>query len=119
MQCKSLQGEWKEEGNFIVGLHPQLADILASNLISNAVSHNIANGNIRLTFSNEKFSIRNSGPEPGNLLSEMFSRFKKGNQSSAHLGLGLALVKEIAEAAQLSVQYNFENGEHSIEIKKN
>jgi signal transduction histidine kinase len=115
---KNITLQWKGEGIFFVELHPQLTDILASNLISNAVSHNIVNGNIQIFSSQEKFSVRNSGEPPTHSPEEMFSRFKKGNQSSGHLGLGLALVKEIVDSAHLSVQYSFLNGQHVIELRR-
>ena len=116
---RKLKVEMREEREFISEVHPQLADILISNLISNAIRHNSPEGNILVTVSADKISISNSGEAPSQSTEEMFARFKKGNQSAEHLGLGLSLVKEISNAAGLSVQYTFQEGEHKIELKKN
>jgi len=115
---KKLKVEMKEEGEFVAEVHPQLADILISNLISNAIRHNKLEGSIHVSISPDKISISNSGNAPAHSTQEMFARFKKGNQSSEHLGLGLSLVKEIVQAANLSVQYTFHEGEHVLELKK-
>jgi signal transduction histidine kinase len=102
--------------DFIYKIHPSLADILVSNLLSNAIKHNIRPGKIEILLYSKGFEIKNSGEEPKFPTELLFTRFKKGVSSSEHLGLGLALVKKIAETNNLHIKYNYNVGMHVLSI---
>ncbi len=115
---KELNLQVNKEDDFVYEMNPNLANILVSNLISNAVRHNIQKGFLFLNINQNGFEIINSGEPlmyPPELL---FSRFTKGNYSTEHLGMGLALVKEIVEKNGLQIIYTYEHGKHTISIWK-
>lgn len=99
-----------------VNLHPVLADILFTNLLSNAIRHNQMNGSISVLLSSSGLTVKNSGDPPKIRTTELFQRFKKGKQSSDSTGLGLAIVKEICEASGFHITYEFLGGQHILEI---
>ncbi|MCE1188259.1 MAG: HAMP domain-containing histidine kinase [Ignavibacteria bacterium] len=113
---KELNVSINKDEDFIFEIHPVLSDILVSNLLGNAIKHNIPKGSITITIKKDYFEISNSGTSPEYPTDMLFTRFKKGNQSSEHLGLGLALVKEIADTNGLNVSYIFDNRQHIIKV---
>jgi signal transduction histidine kinase len=96
--------------------NPVLADILLTNLLSNAIRHNTENGAIQVTLSNPRLLIRNTGPAPDGPTEQMFRRFRKGNQSIDSVGLGLAIVKQICDISGARVNYDFDNSWHSLSV---
>ncbi|MDP4278261.1 MAG: HAMP domain-containing sensor histidine kinase [Bacteroidota bacterium] len=103
---------------FVYQINPVLADLLISNLLSNAIRHNIQQGEVIINIEKDRFEIINTGEEPTCSTDLLFNRFKKGTNSPEHLGLGLALVKSIVETSGLQITYSFKNGRHVIELWK-
>lgn len=99
-----------------VNLHPVLADILFTNLLSNAIRHNQSSGSISVFLSSSGLTVKNSGDPPKIRTTELFQRFKKGKQSGESTGLGLAIVKQICEASGFNISYEFSGGQHILEI---
>lgn len=97
--------------------NPVLADLLLTNLLSNAIRHNCENGAIEIRLTNPKLIIRNTGPSPGTPTEQLFQRFKKGNQSKDSVGLGLAIVKQICDITGARVQYVFDDPWHSLTVE--
>lgn len=93
-----------------------LLEILLSNLVGNAVVHNIANGSIHVELDTKKLVIANTGNEVKGDPEQLFDRFKKGDDASKTTGLGLALVKQITQLYQLRLQYKYEKAEHRITV---
>jgi signal transduction histidine kinase len=98
-------------------LNPVLADILLSNLISNAIRHNLENGSIRISLTNPHLLIENTGYVPDGPTNQMFLRFKKGNRSSDSVGLGLSIVKQICDISDARVTYQFHEPWHSLAVE--
>ena len=90
-----------------VSMDPELAGMLLSNLVQNAVRHNHEGGRIDVLLDPSALVIRNPGPAPAIPPEQFFERFKKSNQSGESLGLGLAIVKKICEVSSFSVQYEY------------
>ena len=102
-ESKKINFELKFEQDFIVKMNDQLADLLLNNLLSNAINHNKANGNIQLVIRKNEFKICNTG-EINSLTDEtIFNRFVKGNSKS--YGLGLSIVKNICDTHNLEIHY--------------
>jgi signal transduction histidine kinase len=114
MKSISLQKEIME--NVQVRLNPVLADILLSNLLSNAIRHNYTSGSIHVMLNASKFVIRNTGNPPEVPIGQLFQRFKKNNQSTESVGLGLAIVKQICDINHFNIQYTYANNLHTIQI---
>jgi K+-sensing histidine kinase KdpD len=90
--------------------------MLVSNLLKNAIKHNIPQGKIEIELNRQKFVVRNTGKPLQNTPHHLFERFQKDNPASESLGLGLAIVKKICEINHLSIQYQCENNWHQIEV---
>lgn len=97
-------------------LHPSLADILITNLCSNAIRHNINNGHISVSLKPGRLMISNSGPAPEVPPEQAFERFKRTSQHSDSVGLGLAIVKQICEVSGVSIKYEYHNNEHVVSL---
>jgi signal transduction histidine kinase len=100
----------------ILQINPLLAEILIDNLVSNAIKYNVPGGEIRVTLTNDRLSIFNTGQAPTKPTSAFFDRFVKADSASRSLGLGLAIVKAICETNRLSVEYNYSDGYHQISV---
>lgn len=82
-----------------------LSDILISNLLVNAIRHNINEGFVKIQLSDDKLIIENSclpQENKGNLFDRMVS-----NKSKDSIGLGLNLVKSICDKNGFDVSYSF------------
>lgn len=93
-----------------------LADILVSNLIKNAIQHNLNGGWIKIALDEKKLSVSNSGLAPNIPTDQLFNRFKKGQQVSSSLGLGLAIAKKIADINNWQIHYDYAQETHTIEV---
>ena len=97
--------------------NPSLADILVGNLLKNAIRHNNKNGWIKVNLSKQQLSIQNTGNPPTIPPRQLFERFRKSNQSSSSLGLGLSIVQKICDVSGYRVQYDFKGGVHELRIR--
>jgi signal transduction histidine kinase len=99
-----LTGEWD----------PAKIEQALSNLLANAVQH--GGPNVKLIASGEdmehvEVTVWNSGhPIPQERLGEVFDAFKKGDTNATGLGLGLFIVREIAQAHLGSVAVRSDGG---------
>lgn len=99
-----------------VVMNEQLADILLDNLLSNIARHTPEKGSIAIKLNEHALMIANSadgGPLPEDRL---FVRFSKGGQPTDHHGLGLSIVKQIADVSALKTTYAFKAGTHIFTI---
>ena len=108
------------EEKVYVALHASLADLLLTNLISNAIRHNVApgagQGLIFVKLSREGLVIANTGREPQVPTEELFERFKKGNPGSDSIGIGLAIVRQICDLSHFDITYQFNAGFHILAV---
>lgn len=100
----------------ILKLHPSLAEILWSNLFRNAINHNIQNGKINIILNCDYLEISNTGKELNTEPFVLFERFKKGEQNSESIGLGLSIVKRIVDQNEMPISYTSEKNWHTIRI---
>jgi signal transduction histidine kinase len=95
-----------------------LIEVLLSNLISNAIRHNILNGIITITaLDNKTLTIRNTGSAHAIESGIMFKRFHKDSTDINSLGLGLEIVKKIADLYNYKIGYSFNNNLHNFSVK--
>ncbi len=94
-----------------------LIEILITNLVKNAIEHNIDGGKIKLHLSPSSITIENTGPPLQAGTQELFERFKKGSYQSKTTGLGLAMVKQICTLYHYSVNYVYTDGWHKVAIR--
>jgi signal transduction histidine kinase len=98
-------------------INSSLADILISNLITNAIKHNIENGEIKVELLPGNLKISNTGAILHNNPIELFERFKKDKSASESLGLGLSIVKKICETEHIQINYSSNANYHIVELK--
>lgn len=96
--------------------NPILADILISNLIQNAIRHNVKDGTIKIGLSENTLSISNTSNSNIENTQELFNRFHKNEASTESIGLGLAIVKEICDNYKIAIKYSCSNKVHKIEL---
>lgn len=116
IEMKSLKLTTKLEPDVYLNLNPVLADILFTNLLSNAIRHNLMNGSIDVSLSSSGLSVKNTGDPPKVDTQELFKRFKKDKQSSESTGLGLAIVKQICDLNNFRVSYEYKSDQHELNI---
>ena len=106
-----------EKSPFSVQMNKDLAVILLSNLLRNAIKYTYPKGKIQIEIDKHVFSIANEG-EPTPLDSDkIFKRFHKGEQDSTSTGLGLAIVKSIVDLYQhIRLQYVYKEEKHTFLI---
>ena len=102
------------EHDFLITMSPDLCSILITNLVQNAIRHNVTGGNILISIKSKGLTIDNSGIEEPLNRTLLFERFQKNSTSNLSTGLGLAIAKEIAEVSGLMLNYEFIANKHSF-----
>lgn len=115
---KHLTVEIDVSENWMLKLHPLLADSLVSNLIGNAIKYNFTNGIIRITIRRNYFKISNTSNQGAINEKEIFMRFsRKKEHAESSTGLGLAIVKKICDTHNLQIHYHTVDGLHNFIIE--
>ena len=117
VQAKDIQLDLQLEPA-IVTMNNELADILVNNLLNNAIKHNYKGGMIRCRLSAEQLTISNTGQPLTFDSTNIFNRFQKSSHSDG-TGLGLAVVKQICNTSNFSINYTFDGKEHKIRVDWN
>ena len=99
---------------FIVSMDESLATTLVTNLIKNAFLHTADGGTIDISLQDGTLTVSNSG-EASLDTTRLFDRFYTGGKSGS-TGLGLALVKSIAEFYRFGLEYSFTGGRHHFAV---
>lgn len=94
-----------------------LIEVLFSNVLSNAIKHNIEKGWIVIELDQKQLRVRNSGTPLERDPEAMFGRFSKGDPSSRSSGLGLSIVRKICERYGWKADYKVGNGEHEVTVR--
>ena len=116
---KELEITVKEDSDFQVEMNKDLAMVLVSNLLRNAIKYTEKGREIQVRLEENCFQVKNTAKDGMRLHpSKIFQRFHKGQQDATSTGLGLAIVKSIADSYQLQVNYSFEEKMHCFTLKK-
>jgi signal transduction histidine kinase len=100
----------------ILIIDPILCEMLFSNLMLNAIKHNITGGRIQMELYKNKFIITNTG-NPLSIPSEqIFERFKKDTSSTDSVGLGLSIVLSICKLYSIDVIHSYNNSSHTFTL---
>jgi len=101
----------------VLKMDPGLADILAVNLVKNAIVHNREGGTIVTAGGRDQITITNDGPPLPFKQEDLFRRFVRGeNRGNNGFGLGLSLVKKICESYGMEISYRYEDGRHHFTL---
>ena len=114
---KEIILEIEERAPFSVEMNKDLAVILLSNLLRNAIKYTYPKGKIQINIDRHTFSISNEGKRTPLDPENIFKRFHKGDQDSTSTGLGLAIVKSIIDLYEnISIQYVYKEEKHTFLI---
>lgn len=100
-----------------IQMNKELANILFTNLIKNAVRHNIQKGSIEIELTHDSFTISNTGNKLSYDANLLFNRFLKHKSNSESLGIGLSIVKKICDYYKFSIKYINTDKLHTITIR--
>lgn len=115
IESKNIEIDFIKKEKLLININYELASILVSNLMNNAVKHNIENGKILITINQNGFKICNTGIDNNLTADSIFNRFTKENSSS--FGLGLAIVEQICLTHNIRINYT-KNSLHCFELIK-
>lgn len=92
-----------------------LLETMIQNLLSNAIRHTEKGGRIRIVLKDKKLSISNPGEIPLDT-EHLYERFSTTSKSKVSSGLGLAIIKEIANRYGWQVGYHFGENSHTFSV---
>lgn len=116
MEMKDIHLEAHTGNEVMIYMDASLAQVLLTNLISNAIRHNKLHGRLVLSLTPDELTISNTGAPLSLPVDEVFGRFKKGNTAPDSIGIGLAIVKKICVLHQHEISYNYHDDFHTVKI---
>jgi signal transduction histidine kinase len=108
--CVEIQGD-----GHVVSTNAVLAEVMMGNLIKNSFVHNIENGDVRVEVSSNRIRVMNTG-KPIAANDKLFERFSKQGSADGW-GLGLPIVKKIAEVNGWTIHYDYQEGVHRFSVE--
>lgn len=116
IEHKGITVDIERNAEPVVEINRNLVYILVNNLVKNAVSHNVKNGNISIAYNPDSVIISNDGPGIENDV-DIFERYiSVPNNNSSSSGLGLSIVKSIVNIYNFSISYQYK-GRHIITLR--
>jgi signal transduction histidine kinase len=100
----------------IVKMNETLAEILISNLLSNAVRYNIDGGFINCIIDNRSLAISNSGLPLKTDPEILFRRFHKSGDNPQSVGLGLSIIRKISDSYNMKISYENKENVHTLKL---
>jgi signal transduction histidine kinase len=96
-------------------INSELCFILISNLIQNAIRHNVKNGQITISIKDQALLISNTGSLEALNEVSILNVLKKIFKCKFYW-LRFRIVKEIADANSIEVVYRYENNRHTFSL---
>ena len=119
LEAEEIKLETNFKADFILDFNIDLARILISNLIRNAIKHNNEEKIIKIESDSNQFIISNTGKNATLDSNLIFNRFYKQGTSDGNNGLGLSIVDTIIKNQQnLKLDYNYVFPFHQFILKK-
>jgi len=116
IQNQSIRLSFSEVQDIRVEANRTLIEIMLSNLLSNAIRHNLPEGFIQISLYEKELTIQNSGKSSSLDTQKLFRRFQKDSQNVESIGLGLEIVNKICTLYQYTLQYQFSNQMHVFSV---
>lgn len=114
---KEITVSLHETGAFTQLMNADIAMVLVTNLLKNAIAHNRPGGTLHVEIGPQAFAITNSGQTEMLDKEKIFTRFYKTAGKTGSTGLGLAIVKTICDTYSLNIAYLFD-GRHSFRLSR-
>ncbi|MDM1296852.1 HAMP domain-containing histidine kinase [Sphingobacterium sp. N143] len=113
---KNVSFNFVQQGKLRIRLDSSLANIIVSNLLRNALFHNVEGGEVNVTVSDKMLRVANTSLHAALEGEKVFSRFYKSDASSKGTGLGLAIVQAICHLYGFIISYTYENNRHIFQV---
>lgn len=105
----------EEHSNLNFQMNKDLAVVLMTNLVKNAIIHGQRNNTVTIKIHEKSISISNFGVAEALNANLIFSRFKKISNDKKSTGLGLAIAKAISEKYGIGLEYRYSE-EHIFKL---
>jgi signal transduction histidine kinase len=115
--AKQVNFQYKCENNILVTANKNLTEILCSNLLLNALQHNIDNGIVSVEIKQNRLIVSNTSNQPEITNDRLFNRFAKSPQNKQGNGLGLAIVKKIIDQNNWKISYMHSENWHFFTVE--
>lgn len=119
IEFKKVKVSIIEKGFFGADFNPDLADILLSNLLKNAVKYNSQAGDVNIIIEDDRLIFQNSGSGVPLDKTQIFNRFYKQGSDHSSTGLGLSIIRTITKQYPgWEIVYEFQDGMHCFILSK-
>jgi signal transduction histidine kinase len=116
MNLRSIRVEFNASSEAMVEMNEVLAEVLISNLISNAVRYNTDKGFIKCIIDDRQLILSNSGLPLTVNPELLFQRFHKGTDNPQSVGLGLSIVRKITDSYNMQINYTCSGNVHEVRL---
>ncbi|MDR2287331.1 MAG: HAMP domain-containing histidine kinase [Prevotellaceae bacterium] len=113
---RQITVEQKGNASLVLQINEDLVHILFTNLVKNAIIHNEPNGKISIRYASDTITIANTGNRAA---AKMFDRYQTGASDEKSSGLGLSIVKTIADLYQIEINYCYDGEMHIFKLSIN
>jgi Signal transduction histidine kinase len=114
LQDRNLSVDISASEDCKVKMDKRLANLLIQNITANAINHSPISKIIEVKISKNQFSISNHGETAIKEPELIFKRFYKESTNPNSTGIGLAIVKKIADHYGMKIQYTFKDFKHTF-----
>lgn len=103
----------------LVSGNRSLLEILVSNLVVNAIRHNVPGGFVAVTLTPDLFAVENSSRAQALPADQLFARFRPNpGRPPGSVGLGLPIARQICETSGFLLAYHYEEpGRHALRVR--
>jgi signal transduction histidine kinase len=116
MEIKGISVQVEASDPGMVEMNEVLAEVLVSNLLSNAVRYNIDHGFIKCHIDNQYLTVTNSGMPISTDPELLFQRFHKGSDNPQSVGLGLSIIRKITDNYNMKISYSSRGNIHEMRL---
>lgn len=113
---KKMKFTISSSGSLIYKMNEDLAIILLTNLIKNALVHGKRKHSVQIKITKNKWQISNLGKMKVIDEDTLFTRFRVSGNRNKSTGLGLAIAKAVANKYGIDIHYSFE-GLHIFSLR--
>ncbi|PKQ63475.1 hypothetical protein BZG02_08860 [Labilibaculum filiforme] len=112
LQDRNLSVTISATGNCQILMDKRLANLFIQNIFINSVKHSKDGKEIAISFSKNAFTITNSGEKAIDQPDLIFNRFYTESKNIGSTGIGLAILKKIADHYKINIDYTFKDFKH-------
>jgi signal transduction histidine kinase len=106
MAYKGITVEQQGDLAPVRSMNKDLAHVLFTNLVKNAISHNQQNGKIIIRYLSGSISLANSGSKAA---THVFNRYQHNSANAKSSGLGLSIARSIADLYRMELTYHYDS----------